>query len=165
MLYRNGVEFGKLKGLQTLPLPCGWLIMSHDRLRTAQHLYRCHVIESEQCLLCGAGVEDGLHVLQDCLRPRRTWEFLLPGTATQEFWDCNSLEHWLDFNLSRPRDSLVCIPRWSYIFREAVHSVWRSRNPEIFQDRETCPRPVIFAKLILERVFKLLSAWGDEIPP
>lgn len=113
--------------------------------------------------MCGHPIEDVLHALRDCTRPRQTLQMLLVRSIIPEFWACVSLDSWMELNLDRPRDLFASFLGWSYVFREAIYSFWRLRNLEIFHGGNVCRKLIILARLILDKILKLFSAWRLEV--
>lgn len=141
-----------------------WLA-KHQRLLTMENLYKRYVVNSPNCVLCGAEVESILHTLRDCSRPRQTWLYLLPKQNTALLWNCKEVDDWLKVNLVDSCKPFSKYNGWHYIFREVIHAFWPYRNLELYDSIELCLPPFLLAKFLLENTFKLLYAWESKAYP
>lgn len=75
------------------------------------------------------------------------------------FWRCTSTDEWLKLNLDSTYFLLGKYHRWAYLSREAIYVFWRHDNLKVLHSIDLCLRPISLGKFILDKTFKLLSAW------
>lgn len=107
------------------------------------------------CPVCGAPMEDVLHVLRDCSATRQVWSRLFPMESVQ-FLSLSSKD-WLGWNLAGSTSTLSQVADWSQEFELTCWNIWKSRNGIVFRN-ETIP---ISDKLrhLEKSVEEVASAW------
>lgn len=123
---------------------------------------------SESCPLCGAMVEDTLHTLRDCTRPRRTWLillfFLLPicnffGIIIPLIVGYNLTCTGHRIFLLTCQNGLISLGKLSIHLGD--YTTWRSLMIRL----SVLNMHVILARNILDKILKLLSAWSCDVQP
>ncbi|CAN1787168.1 Putative ribonuclease H protein At1g65750 [Linum perenne] len=102
-----------------------WLV-AHDRILTNVERRRRHLTDTNECQRCRIGIEDTLHVIQDCRGAREVWSYFIPPDLNTYFFS-NSLQDWLLKGLKHPEFNLT--------FGIVIWILWKARNEATFENK------------------------------
>ncbi|OMP05859.1 hypothetical protein CCACVL1_01804 [Corchorus capsularis] len=109
---------GNFNWLWKLSIPARWIyflwLAWGGRLVTNGLRLRWGLATDASCVLCGAPMEDVIHVLRDCAESRSIWELVLPDVIWLEF-SSQVLEDWLQSNLDSSAHDWRCIWGWGLL--------------------------------------------------
>lgn len=102
-----------------------WLA-ARGRIMTNGHLYKCHLRQDSGCEVCGAALEDIVHVIRDCPTVVQLWRCFLQTDEMASFfnldkasWLKNNLQStalWEDNNKWSSTFALICWWLWKWRF-------------------------------------------------
>ncbi|XP_074271364.1 uncharacterized protein LOC141595297 [Silene latifolia] len=105
-----------------------WLV-SHKALNTREKLYAYGICDSQDCVLCEAGIETHSHPFEDCLYSKQI---------------LGQIENWLQFKLYSDRR---CSQLQQHVCRMAKlacwYSIWMERNKCRMDLQLTLPRNIV----------------------
>lgn len=150
---KNWMLIWKLKGPGRLNLHL-WRIR-RNFLPTGTFLLHHHMMDTDACPVCGIAGEDGLHALRDCSWVSSFWRMLLSRAEWGRFFLPNQVAEWVDTNLGTSLQSREEGVQWSYVFREAVHTIWFWRNKILHESDQRHPPAHWVCVEVLRRVKQL----------
>ncbi|XP_010684605.1 uncharacterized protein LOC104899165 [Beta vulgaris subsp. vulgaris] len=131
-----------------------WLAMKR-RLQTTEHLHRIGVSNTSNCLICGNGVEDHVHLFFSCyysekiLKKVKDWM----GIKTQK-QELMELIRWLSRSNHSKFQKQVLAAVWAAM----VYYIWGARNDAYWNSQVVNIDTIVhrIQKMVIERVYSVL---------
>ncbi|KAK8523329.1 hypothetical protein V6N12_047853 [Hibiscus sabdariffa] len=102
-----------------------WLVCK-DRVLTNTDRLRRHIVNTAECMICGARVEDLDHLLRQCPFAKEVREPLIRPCKIGEFYQ-TPIPNWIKWNLQNPSYFATVQDDWDIKFGAILWNLWSQR--------------------------------------